>query len=148
MNRRAVLAAAAAIPAIALSPAGQAGSKPARPVQDDLRALIQRQAAQWNAGDLEGFCAHYGDDAIFLSPSGRTDGRQAAYDRFRKQYGDAVAMGALTLEVLHVVADSGVASVVMKWRLAFALKAPIEGYSLIGLEQRDGVWHGQVIVDI
>ena len=140
MHRRTVLAAAAALPMLGLPMLARAESKPAPPLHDELRALLVRQAAQWSAGDLEGFCAHYADDAIFVSPSGRTDGRQAVYDRYRKKYVDGSGMGALSLEVLHVVADGKVASIMMKWRLAFDKKPPAEGFSLIGLERRGDAW--------
>lgn len=141
MHRRAVLTAAVALPVVALSRRALAEGKAAPlPLRDELVALLNRQAAQWSAGDLEGFCAHYGDDAIFLSPSGRTDGREAVYRRYQKKYVDKRGMGALTLEVLHLVADGTAASVAMKWRLAFEGKAPAEGFSVIGLEKRGDAW--------
>ncbi len=158
MKRRAVLAAAAAIPVAILPVAARADAPPPRapppspppgppplppprsPLPDELRALLRTQAAQWTAGDLEGFCGHYADDAIFVSPSGRTDGRQAVYDRYKKKYVDKRGMGALTLDVLHLVADGTAASIAMKWRLAFEGKAPAEGYSVLGLEKRGDAW--------
>ncbi|OGQ17356.1 MAG: hypothetical protein A2138_25615 [Deltaproteobacteria bacterium RBG_16_71_12] len=150
MNRRAVLAAAAALPVAAVPALAGREHKPAilgleqqpgtHAVGDELRALLTKQAAQWTAGDLEGFCSHYGDDAIFVSPSGRTDGRAAVYQRYLKKYVDKRGMGALSLEVLHLVADGDAASIAMTWRLAFEGKAPAEGYSVIGLERRAGAW--------
>lgn len=141
MKRRAVLAAAAAVPIAALPALAGGEQKPAIiPLGDQLRALLTAQAAQWTAGDLEGFCGHYGDDAVFVSPSGRTDGREAVYQRYLKKYVDKRGMGALSLEVLHLVADGNAASIAMKWRLVFEGKAPAEGYSVIGLERRAGLW--------
>jgi ketosteroid isomerase-like protein len=137
MNRRDLLAAAAVLP-VAL-PAVATEGKPIPP-HDEVRAILQQSAEQWTAGDLEGFCAHYGDDAIFLSPTGRTDGRQAVYQRYRKKYVDKRGMGALALEVLHVVADGTAASVAMKWRLTFEGKPPAEGFSVVGLERRNDLW--------
>lgn len=151
MKRRELLASTAALAVAALParasdekpaspPRAPAAAAPTSPLKEELRALLSRQAAQWTAGDLEGFCGHYGDDAIFVSPSGRTDGRQAVYERYKKKYVDKRGMGALTLELLHVIADGTAASVAMKWRLAFEGKAPAEGYSVIGLERRGGAW--------
>lgn len=154
MKRRAVLAAAAAMPFAAAPALAGAEHKPAHtpsilgidgkaaviPLADQLGALLTAQAAQWTAGDLEGFCSHYGDDAIFVSPSGRTDGRAAVYQRYQKKYVDKRGMGALSLEVLHLVADGNAASIAMKWRLVFEGKAPAEGFSVIGLERRAGLW--------
>lgn len=146
MKRRALLAAAApvALPVLgAVLPASsRAAAAPAAPgaLEAEIRALLARQAAQWTAGDLEGFCSHYADDAIFVSPSGRTDGRQAVYDRYKKKYVDKKGMGALSLDVLHVVASDAAASVVLTWRLAFEGKAPAQGYSVIGLARHGEGW--------
>lgn len=145
MKRRTALAAAAALPIAALPAFAGADAKVAPPAPPDdpkavLPALLDKQAAQWTAGDLEGFCSHYADDAVFVSPSGRTDGREAVYQRYLKKYVDKRGMGALTLEVLHLVASGTVASIAMKWRLVFEGKAPAEGYSVIGLERRAGLW--------
>lgn len=140
MNRRDVLTIVAALPAAALAAPVRAESKPTPPLHDELRRLLLRQAAQWTAGDLVGFCGHYADDAIFVSPSGRTDGRQAVYDRYQKKYVDKRGMGALSLELLDVVADGAAASILMKWRLAFDDKPPAEGYSVIGLARRGDAW--------
>lgn len=143
MNRRALLA-AAALPVVGagLPASSRAAAPPGAPgsLAAEIGALLERQAAQWTAGDLEGFCSHYADDAIFVSPSGRTDGRQAVYDRYKKKYVDKKGMGALSLEVLHVVASGAAASVVMLWRLAFEGKAPAQGYSVIGLARRGEGW--------
>lgn len=145
MKRRTALVATAALPIAALPALAGAETKPAPPALVDdpktlLPALLLKQAAQWTAGDLEGFCSHYADDAIFVSPSGRTDGRAAVEQRYKKKYVDKRGMGALTLEVLHLVADGSVASIAMKWRLSFEAKPPAEGFSVIGLERRAGLW--------
>lgn len=114
-------------------------------VRAELSALLQRQAAQWSAGDLAGFCAHYAEDAVFVSPSGRTDGRAAVLARYQKKYVDKQGMGALSLEVLHVVAGGALASVVMTWRLVFepgpsGPKEPAQGFSVIALQKQKGAW--------
>jgi uncharacterized protein (TIGR02246 family) len=67
-----------------------------------IQELLDRQAADWSRGDLEAFCSAYADDAVFVSPSGVTRGRQALLERYRKNYPDARAMGQLTLKVLEV----------------------------------------------
>jgi uncharacterized protein (TIGR02246 family) len=114
-------------------------------VRAELSALLQRQAAQWSAGDLVGFCAHYADDAVFVSPSGRTDGRAAVLARYQKKYVDKKGMGALSLEVLHVAESGALASIVMTWRLVFqpgpsGAKEPAQGYSVIALQKQKGAW--------
>ena len=75
------------------------GSEKAR---EQVATLLREQAAAWSRGDLEAFCAAYAEDAVFVSPSGLTRGRQAVLDRYRARYHDAAAMGTLTLEPLDV----------------------------------------------
>jgi|GEM_PF-5157 len=110
-----------------------------------IQTLILAQASAWNHGDLKGFCAPYADDALFLSPSGLTRGRQAIFDRYQKKYGAAQhTMGSLTLQVLEMRGSSTFASVAMKWKLLWpedASKAPASGLSLVTLHKVQGQWH-------
>ena len=72
-----------------------------------LQAELTRQAGAWNRGDLDAFCAFYADDAVFISPSGVTRGRQAVLDRYKKRYPTPAAMGTLSLEAPRRAADAG-----------------------------------------
>lgn len=54
----------------------------------EVRAVIERQVAAWNRGDLDAFCAAYADDALFLAPSGLARGRKQVFDRYRAKYTD------------------------------------------------------------
>lgn len=111
-------------------------------VRAELTMLLERQAAQWSAGDLLSFCAHYADDAVFVSPSGRTDGRAAVLARYQKKYVDKRGMGALSLDVIHMAVSGALASVVMTWRLVFegGAKPPAQGFSVIALEKGKTGW--------
>lgn len=109
-------------------------------VVDELKALLQKQAKQWSAGDIEGFCAHYGDDCLFLSPGGLTRGRKEVLDRYKKKYVDKAAMGTLTLEVLGSSTTDALASIAMAWTLAYPDRASATGFSLIALEKRGARW--------
>lgn len=137
-----MISAAALLPIVL--PAVAQAEVPTRSSNDalerELRNLLDRQAEQRSRGDLEGFCSHYAEDAIFVSPSGRTDGRKAVYERYKKKYVDGKGMGALSLEVLHIVADDAAASIAMLWRLSFENKAPARGYSVIGLRRESATW--------
>jgi uncharacterized protein (TIGR02246 family) len=145
MQRRELLVASA----VALAtPAARADVIPffrAKPPPEvEVRAVLATQAERWSAGDVEGFCAHYDDDCIFVSPSGLTQGRAAVLERYRKKYGAAKeTMGALSFELLGVTAGDQVASVALRWRLAWpaeAKKPAAEGYSVVGLRKRDDRW--------
>ncbi len=117
--------------------------------------LLQTQAAAWNRGDLEAFCAVYADDAVFLTPSGLARGRQAVLDRYRTRYPTREAMGDLSLEPLEVrdvwgpeVTALGGAvpsqihgvSVVARWTLALADGTSATGLTLLVFHRTAGGW--------
>ena len=145
INRRTVLAGAVAlVPAAALADVLTIPPHPAAGPVDDVKALLDASAQEWSAGDVVAFCAHYHDDAVFVSPSGLTRGRQAVLDRYQKKYVDKAAMGALSFELLDVLAGADAASVAMKWKLSYPKKTAAEGYSVIGLVKnglvKSGPW--------
>jgi uncharacterized protein (TIGR02246 family) len=122
---------------------------------EQVKALLQEQAAAWNAGDLEAFCSAYQEDVTFISPSGLTQGRQGVLERYRKRYPDRAAMGHLTLEVEEVrlakvpgATDSSVArisvagaSLAARWRLSYEDREDAAGWTLLVLHRsEDGRW--------
>jgi uncharacterized protein (TIGR02246 family) len=133
----------------------------------EIEALLREQAAAWTRGDLDAFCSVYADDALFLSTSGVTRGRQAVLERYRRRYPDRAAMGALTLEPLEVrlvlgaaagascsdlldaAAQGGgtaaAASVAARWKLSYPDKQPAEGLTLLVFHRLDGRW--QIVQD-
>jgi uncharacterized protein (TIGR02246 family) len=116
--------------------------------------LLARQSAAWSAGDVAGFCAFYDDDAVFVSSSGVTRGRQALEERYRQRYPSRAAMGALTLEPVEIHLVQGMevtllgdatpgrvqgASVVARWTLRRSDQEPASGLTLLVLRPaRDG----------
>ncbi len=142
MKRRQALAFPLALAPV-LSPVLSGGARAdtlSIPVDADtkLRALLDLSAREWTAGDIDAFCSHYDDDAVFVSPSGLTRTRQAVLERYKKKYASREQMGALSFEILDVAAGPQAASVAMKWKLAFAKKPHAEGYSVIGLVKPPG----------
>ncbi|MFO0723881.1 MAG: SgcJ/EcaC family oxidoreductase [Myxococcota bacterium] len=122
-----------------------------------IEALLHAQAAAWTSGDLVAFCSVYAEDATFISPTGKTQGRRAILERYQKKYGSAKeTMGALSLDVEEIRLADGYevtaegdalpskvhgASVIMRWRLQFPKKPPAEGLSMIALfVGSDGQW--------
>lgn len=124
--------------AATLSTLALAGA-PAQPRDEVLRAFTA-SAAAWNRGDLEGFVAHYAEDAVFVSPSGVTTGRAEVLARYRKRYPDAQTMGKLTLEPLDVRVAGDAVSVAARWTLAYPDKAAATGHTVVVFMRVKGAW--------
>lgn len=107
---------------------------------DEIRKLVAGQAAAWNRGDLKGFVSSYAPDAVFVSPSGVTRGRDQVLARYQKKYPDAKAMGQLTLEPIDVRATPDSVSVTAKWTLSYADKPAVTGHTVIVFMQVGGAW--------
>ena len=120
-------------------------------VKAEIAALLDAQAAAWNRGDLEAFCAVYAADAAFASPSGLTRGRDAVLARYRARYPDAAARGTLGFEIVETQLASGLevtprgaaipggvhgASVLARWRLEKAGQPPASGMTLLVFRPR------------
>jgi ketosteroid isomerase-like protein len=87
----------------------------------EITAVLQKQAADWNRGDLATFMNGYwkSDETIFAGAGGLARGWQAVYERYQKTYPDKKAMGQLTfsdMEVHKTCADA--AFVVGQFHLA------------------------------
>jgi uncharacterized protein (TIGR02246 family) len=121
----------------------------------EVETLLRQQAAAWSRGDLDAFCAVYAPDALFLSPSGTTRGRQAVLERYRARYPGKEAMGALTLELLELRTASGTeftllgdavpsrihgASAAARWTLSYPDRPTASGLTLLVLHRRDDGW--------
>ena len=70
----------------------------------EVRAVLERQVHEWNAGDLAGFMETYAksDRTRFASGGEVVFGWQTVFDRYQKKYGDRAAMGTLTFSDLAV----------------------------------------------
>jgi ketosteroid isomerase-like protein len=163
MNRRHTLVglsalAATALPATVLTatPAradlapGLKGPKPR--VSPDVIMALNTQAKLWTAGDLDGFCAYYAEQALFLSPSGLTRGRAEVLARYKKKYVEGpegkAGMGALTFDFEDARGDERFAIVALRWTLVWpdAMKKPkATGLSLVTFEKIGAKW--QVVHD-
>ena len=91
----------AAIAIFALTLAGADDPAPPHPA----RAVMDRQVADWNRGDLDGFCATYWNSPklVFVSGGEKTEGWTPMRDRYRKRYqGEGKAMGKLAFDDLEV----------------------------------------------
>lgn len=144
-SRRDLLKGSVVVAAVAAVGAVDAVAK--EPVPEGLaaRAEVERrlnaQRDAWNRGDLEGFCAAYADDAVFLSPSGVTRGRAEVQARYQKKYGGKPeTMGTLSFEPLDVRASSSCVSLAMRWKLVFKDKPEATGLTLIAWVKLNDEW--------
>lgn len=97
MKRTAVLVLAAL--ALAVAAAGRAKPSP----EAEIRAVLERQQAAWNKGDVEGFMAYYwrSEALTFQSGHSRTHGWDGVLARYKKNY-PAGMMGRLEFTDLEV----------------------------------------------
>ena len=117
-----------------------------------LRSVLKTQIESWNAGDIEAFCQPYAEDALFLSPSGLTRGREEVLARYRARYlaKNAPGMGQLELKIMEIQwfenhGQAVGATVVGSWHLRFEDGSQADGFTAIGFELRDELW--QIVVD-
>jgi hypothetical protein len=73
-------------------------------VEGQVRAVLEQQVRQWNAGNLPGFMETYArsERTRFASGGNISIGWQTVFDRYRKKYGDRAAMGTLTFSGLEI----------------------------------------------
>ena len=70
-----------------------------------IRAVLDRQEADWNRGDLEAFLTGYWKSprVVFQSGSDRHDGWEAMAQRYRQRYkAEGKAMGRLSFSKLEI----------------------------------------------
>jgi uncharacterized protein (TIGR02246 family) len=112
-----------------------------------IRAVLDKQANDWNRGDIPAFVQTYADDCTFL---GKTvvEGRAGVAERYRQNYSTPAAMGHLTFTSLKIKKiDSRVAVVTGEYHLQ---RPELEGgdksgaFSLV-LQRRGSVW--RIVLD-
>jgi beta-aspartyl-peptidase (threonine type) len=129
-------------------PASQGRAAAPAAVAAEARTLLETQAAAWNRGDLDGFCAVYAEDALFLTAFGLTKGRAEVLARYRARYPDAAARGTLSFEVLSVdVLSPGAGAkgpetlgLVARWRISHPNRPAAEGLTLLNLVRAPDGW--------
>ncbi|HJT76977.1 MAG TPA: nuclear transport factor 2 family protein [Gemmataceae bacterium] len=102
-------------------PAHADDTTPAKEAKAAVREVLDRQAAAWNKGDLDGFMAGYwkSPDLTFFSGKTREHGWQATLDRYRRRYqGEGREMGRLTFDQIQIdVLGPDAALVRGRWEL-------------------------------
>jgi len=119
-------------------------AQPASGPEAEVLGLVQQSTRDWTRGDIDAFCAYYAEDAVFLSPTGVTRGRQAVLERYRTRYADKAAMGSLTLEPLDTRVGPGpnptTVSVAARWTLTYPDRSPATGLTLIVWQRTPAGW--------
>jgi ketosteroid isomerase-like protein len=108
----------------------------------DIRAVLDAQVRDWNAGSIEGYMDGYArSEALRFASGGRIrTGWQAALDAYRAGYPDRAAMGTLSFEDLDVrILSPGWALVFGRWRLTRAEDEPWGLFTLL-MERRPEGW--------
>jgi ketosteroid isomerase-like protein len=120
-----------ALGAVLLASLAPAACRAPRDAGDPL-ALLERQQAAWNEGDVEGFAAEgywQSPELTFFSGGDVVKGYGPFLERFRARYGESrESMGRLEFSGLELVwRDSDGALVRGRWRLTGRASAPDAG---------------------
>ena len=106
---------------------------------DDPGAVLAAQVDAWNLGDLDGFCARYAEDLVYLTARGATEGREALLEQMRRRYPDPTSMGRLSVGVRRMDVSGDLAVAVVAWSLATAEDAG-SGAALLACRRGPGGW--------
>ena len=109
-----------------------------------IRAVLDRQAADWNRGDLNGFLEGYwkSPKLVFQSGGDRFEGFDNVRERYRKRYlGKKETMGTLTFSELDVQSLPYYSGFVRgKFHLDFDKKPSVEGRFTLFLRRFKDGW--------
>ena len=94
-----------------------AGFARAATVEEQVKAVLDKQAAAWNRGDTDAFLEGYASDTIFVGDR-ITRGVEDLRKRYQARYPTRAAMGKLTFYNLEIHAmDKDHAYVIGNWKL-------------------------------
>jgi len=99
-----------------------------------IRAVLDQQVRDWNAGSVERFMHGYAraDTTRFASGGEVTLGWQTVFDRYARRYDSPAAMGRLTFSDVDVTVTSADSAVVFgHWRLDREKDTPTGLFTLV-----------------
>lgn len=108
---------------------------------DEIRAVLDAQVADWNAGNIRGFMNGYSrtDSLYFISNGTMRTGWQNNLYAYVRNYPDRASMGTLSFEDLHVQVLSADAALVFgRYRLVREDDEPLGLFSLIFRKEARG----------
>mgnify|MGYP006198439217 CR=1 FL=1 len=109
--------------------------------QEQIRKVMDEQAAAWNRGDIREFMQGYwrSDDLVFVSGTNVTRGWQPTLDRYLKSYNSPEKMGTLSFTGLEInVLSKNSAYVLGNWSLKRANDEPGGKFTLIFRKFKEG----------
>jgi len=107
-----------------------------------IRGILNRQTADWNAGNIQGFMKGYlkNDSLMFIGQSGVKYGWTNTLNSYKKNYPDTASMGKLTFTLINVKKLSGqFYHVVGKWHLKRSI-GDLNGHFTLLFEKIKGEW--------
>ena len=107
---------------------------------DAVRAALDQQVREWNAGNLAGFMETYAksEETRFASGGDISRGWQTVFDRYHRKYGDRAAMGALTFSDLEITQlGPNTALAFGRWRLKREKDNPNGLFTLVFQKTKD-----------
>ena len=124
---------------LSLSAMSQSDSQKAK-ITGDIRTVMNKQAADWNRGDIPAFMEGYWKSEQLTFVSSRvTKGWQPTLDNYKKSYPDKSAMGMLTFSDLEITVLSNDAAVVLgSWSLKREKDNPGGKFTLIFRKFKEG----------
>ncbi|WP_373511395.1 DUF4440 domain-containing protein [Persicitalea sp.] len=108
-----------------------------------ILATLDRQTADWNAGNIDAFMNGYweSDSLMFVGKNGVTYGYQNTYQGYLKRYPDRATMGTLKFDILHLsFPGKGVAFIVGKWHLTRPEAGDVGGHYTLLWRKMKGKW--------
>ena len=108
-----------------------------------ILATLDRQTADWNAGNIDAFMKGYweSDSLMFVGKNGVTYGYQNTYQGYLKRYPDRATMGMLEFDILHLnFPGKDMAFVVGKWHLTRPEVGDIGGHYTLLWQKIKGKW--------
>ena len=110
-------------------------------IAEEIRAVLDAQVADWNAGNVRGFMNGYSrtDSLYFISNGTLRTGWQNNLYAYVRNYPDRASMGTLSFEDLHIhVLSPDAALVFGRYRLIRTDDEPLGLFSLIFRKEADG----------
>ncbi len=110
--------------------------------EQTIRNILQRQTADWNAGNIDAFMKGYweSDSLTFIGKNGVTYGWQNTLNNYKKNYPDTATMGKLNFDILSVKRLSVLYfSVVGKWHLTRSV-GNIQGHFTLLFKKIKNQW--------
>lgn len=110
--------------------------------RNSILQLLDKQAAEWNNGNLEKFMKTYwnSEKLVFVGSRGPTYGWQATLKNYKKGYPDKVAMGKLKFKILDISKiDKKTVFVIGRFELTREI-GDLSGHFTLVIQKINGNW--------